>query len=45
MWRCLDAPALARRLDLALLPGEGGEGLLRRVLPPDRFTWWTSDRF
>jgi predicted N-acetyltransferase YhbS len=45
MWRCLDAPALARRLDLELLPGEDGEGLLRRVLPPDRFTWWTSDRF
>jgi predicted N-acetyltransferase YhbS len=45
MWRCLDAPALARRLDLELLPGEDGEGLLRRVLPAERFTWWTSDRF
>jgi predicted N-acetyltransferase YhbS len=45
MWRCLDARALARRLDLELLPGEDGEGLLRRVLPPERFTWWTADRF
>jgi predicted N-acetyltransferase YhbS len=45
MWRCVDAPALARRLDLELLPGEDGESLLRRVLPPGRFTWWTADRF
>jgi predicted N-acetyltransferase YhbS len=45
MWRCLDAAALARRLDLELLPGENGEALLRRVLPPERFTWWPADRF
>jgi len=45
MWRCLDAPALAGRLDLELLPGEDGESLLRRVLPPGRFTYWPADRF
>jgi hypothetical protein len=45
MWRCNDAPALARRLEVELLPGEDGESLLRRVLPPGRFTCWTADRF
>ena len=45
MWRCVDAPALARHLDLEILPGEDGESLLRRVLPPGRFTYWTADRF
>lgn len=45
MWRCVDAPALARHLDVEIRPGEDGESLLRRVLPPGCFTYWTADRF
>jgi hypothetical protein len=45
MWRCVDAAALARHLDVERLPGEDAEGLLRRVLPPGRFTYWPADRF
>jgi len=42
---CLDAPALAVRLDVSLLPGEGGGDFLRRILPPDGLACWPSDRF
>lgn len=45
MWRCVDAAALSRRLDVELRPGEDGEALLRRVFPPGRFTYWPADRF
>jgi GNAT superfamily N-acetyltransferase len=45
MWRCVDGPALARRLDVEMLPGEDGEALLRRVFPPGGFTYWPADRF
>ena len=45
MWRCVDGPALARRIDVEMFPGEDGEALLRRVLPPGRFTFWPADRF
>ena len=46
MLRCLDAPALARRLGLPP-PSEAnaGEGLLQRVLPRERFHFWPADRF
>jgi predicted N-acetyltransferase YhbS len=45
MLRCLDAPALARRVGLAHREGEHPNDLLSRVLPPGDFTFWTADRF
>lgn len=45
MLRCLDAEALARRLDVALLPGEDGPRFLSRILPQDHFVFWPADRF
>lgn len=43
MLRCLDAPALARRLGE---PGDApSEDLLARWLPPERFAFWPADRF
>ncbi len=43
--RCLNISALAARLDVALLPGEGESAFLRRILPPDGFVFWPADRF
>jgi GNAT superfamily N-acetyltransferase len=43
--RCLNINALAARLDVALLEGEDGPSFLRRILPPDGFVFWPSDRF
>ncbi len=43
MLRCLDAPALARRLGEA--PDTAAEALLVRRLPPERFAFWPADRF
>jgi predicted acetyltransferase len=45
MLRCIDAAALARRLDLE--PPEDGEAdsLLESVLPGESFGFWTADRF
>jgi predicted N-acetyltransferase YhbS len=43
--RCLNVTALAARLDVDLLPGEDEAGFLRRILPPDGFVFWPSDRF
>ncbi len=45
MIRCLNAPALAERLDVSLLPGENGEEFLTRILPPDSLVFWPADRF
>ena len=45
MLRCLDVQALARRLDVSLLPDESGEGFLSRILPDDSFVFWPADRF
>ena len=45
MLRCLNAPALAKRLDVSLLPGEEGEDFMRRILPPDSLVFWPADRF
>jgi GNAT superfamily N-acetyltransferase len=45
MLRCLDAPGLAKAVGTQLAPGEDGEALLRRVLPPERFSYWAADRF
>lgn len=45
MLRCLDTKALARRLDISLLPGEEGEAFLRRILPPQDVVFWPADRF
>ena len=42
MLRCLDAGSLARRLGA---PDGGDEALLRRLLPPERFSFWPADRF
>jgi len=45
MLQCLDAEALARRLDVSLRAGETGSELLQRVLPPENFVFWPADRF
>jgi len=46
MLRCVDAEALARRLDApAPRSAEEQTSLLRRCLPPERFTFWPADRF
>jgi GNAT superfamily N-acetyltransferase len=48
MLRCLDPSALAKRLGEpapASAGREPGTALLRRAFPPDRFTYWLSDRF
>ncbi len=45
MLRCIDAAALARRLDLEP-PADGDpSGFLESVLPAERFAFWTADRF
>lgn len=43
--RVLDAPALAKAAGTRLAPGEDASSLLRRLLPPDRFSCWAADRF
>jgi predicted N-acetyltransferase YhbS len=45
MLRCIDADALARRLDAARLPGEAADRFLQRILPPDGLVFWPADRF
>jgi GNAT superfamily N-acetyltransferase len=45
MLRCLDVEALARRLDVTLLPNEDGAGFLSRILPSDSLVFWPADRF
>jgi len=45
MIRCLDAPALAKAANVELRPREEGPALLRRLLPPEAFSYWTADRF
>jgi len=45
MLQCLDAEALARRLGEPLRPGEDADAWLRRLVPPERFCFWPSDRF
>ncbi|MBW2274535.1 MAG: GNAT family N-acetyltransferase [Deltaproteobacteria bacterium] len=45
MLRCLDMPALARRLDVSLFPGESAEEFLARILPRDSLVFWPADRF
>jgi GNAT superfamily N-acetyltransferase len=45
MLRCLDAQVLARRLGLPPEQNSSSDALLRRVLPPDRFSYWLADRF
>jgi GNAT superfamily N-acetyltransferase len=45
LWRCLDAPALGARLGIPPAPGEDANDFLARVLPPERFGFWTADRF
>lgn len=45
MLRCLDAQALARRLGLPPEQDGSCEAVLRRLLPPGRFSYWLADRF
>ena len=40
-----DAQALARRLGLPPEPDASGDAILRRMLPPGRFSYWLADRF
>lgn len=43
--RCVNLIGLASRLDVDLLPDEGGSEFLRRILPPDAMVFWPADRF
>ncbi len=45
MLRCLNAEALAERLDVSLLPGEGADPFLSRILPEGNLVFWPADRF
>jgi predicted N-acetyltransferase YhbS len=45
MLRCLDPEGLARATGAKLPAGDGGHSLLRRLLPPERFAFWSADRF
>lgn len=45
MLRVLDAAALARRTGVSSEPGESDVAYLARLLPPERFCYWPSDRF
>ena len=43
--QCLNAEALAERLDVSLRSDETPTEFLRRVLPPENFVFWPADRF
>ncbi|MDH3687359.1 MAG: hypothetical protein OEP95_14095, partial [Myxococcales bacterium] len=45
MLRCLDASALGARLGVPRRADESPDDFLRRMLPPDDFTFWPADRF
>jgi GNAT superfamily N-acetyltransferase len=45
LWRCLDARALGERVGVPPQPGEEPNDLLARLLPAERFAFWTADRF
>ena len=45
MLQCLDAEALAARLDVSLRSDETPTEFLKRVLPPESFVFWPADRF
>jgi hypothetical protein len=45
LWRCLDADALGARLGVRPEPGEDPGDFLARLLPAERFAFWTADRF
>ena len=45
MLRCLNAAALAERLDVSLLPDEGNDAFLARILPHDSLVFWPADRW
>jgi len=45
MLRVLDAPGLAKATDTRLVSGDEATALLRRILPPERFSFWAADRF
>ncbi len=45
MLRCLNMPALAKRLDIALFPDEAADDFLKRILPRDSLVFWPADRF
>lgn len=45
MLRCLNADALAERLDVSLLPDESAHEFLTRLVPRDHVVFWTADRF
>ena len=45
MLRVLDAPGLAKAAGMRLVPGDDATALLRRILPPERFSYWAADRF
>ena len=45
MLQCLDAEALAARLDVSLRSDETPIEFLKRVLPPEQFVFWPADRF
>lgn len=45
MLQCLDAEALAARLQVSRLADEPPSDFLRRILPPEHFVFWPADRF
>jgi GNAT superfamily N-acetyltransferase len=45
MLRCLDGPALSRRLGAPMRAGETDVEFLTRALPKDQFAFWPADRF
>jgi len=45
MLRCLNSGALARRLDVSLLPDESPDEFLSRILPAGSLVFWPADRF
>lgn len=45
MLRCLNMPALAERLDIALFENELPDDFLKRILPRDLLVFWPADRF
>ena len=45
MLRVLDADALVRRTGVSRDAGESDAAYLARLVPPERFFYWPSDRF